>query len=107
MEGRKPMTRNTDWHEGLSPDDLPGDLQIIAQECGMDVAVSLAEKLGGMKLYIPQPNVVTLERKKQFIRENYTTLSVREFILATGLSEATVRAIIKKAEQDARQTSLL
>lgn len=98
----EPVTARPAWHDMVQADDLPGDLQLVAQECGTDVAVALAEALGGMKIYIPQADKIFRPHKKAFIRAN-RAVPVSRLVILTGLSESTVRDLLREIDRDDRQ----
>lgn len=85
------------WFEILKPEELPGDLQLVARECGLDVALKLAEKLGGINIYVSPLKSVLKKRKKEFIRENFNGANCKELAVLTGYSEMQVYRILKNA----------
>jgi len=101
----QPTRSSMNWYDGVTPDDLPGDLGLVAQECGVETAIRMAEALGGMKIYILKPESVLMPLKKAFIR-THREVPIRDLVLLTRLSETTVRDILREADDDRRQGGL-
>ena len=86
------------WMEDLKPEDLPGDLKIVAQGCGMDVALSLAEKMGGVQIYIRPVEKLVSRKKEEYVRKHFTGRNHKELAVATGYSVPWVYKILSKAQ---------
>jgi len=94
------------WAIDLIPEDLPGDLRLVATHCGVDVALSLADKMGGVHLYITKAENALMPRKKKYVVEHFTGNNHRDLALATGLSEREVYKILAATQEDKRQEAL-
>ncbi len=94
------------WFDGMDPEDLQGDLQLVARECGMEVALSLAEKLGSIHIYVRPLDALISARKKEFIRKNFTGANHKELAIAVGWSERYIYEILAEKKDD-RQQSLI
>ncbi len=93
------------WFEGMRPEDLPGDLELVARECGMEVALSLAEKMGSVSIYIRPLDGLISRKKEDYILRNFDGSNHKELAIATGYSERWVYEILRR-ERDDRQTGL-
>lgn len=49
--------------DSIKIEDLTGDIRIIAEHCGIDTAISLITKIGGMEVYVPKSNSVPAIRE--------------------------------------------
>lgn len=56
-EAKRAMTNDPkhDLVDLLQASDLSADMQIIAEQCGMDVVKSLMMNCGGVSFYVPKP----------------------------------------------------
>lgn len=93
------------WLDGLKPEDLPGDLQLVAHECGLDVAIKLAEKMGGVGIYIRPVDSLIAKKKEEYIKKHFNGANHKELAIATGLSERWVYEILNR-ERENRQPKL-
>lgn len=89
-----------EWIKELKPDDLPGDLQLVAQECGMEVAITLAEKLGSIAIYIRPIDRLMSKQKAKYIKEHFNGNNHKELAIATGYSERWVYEILTGENRD-------
>ena len=96
---------STPWHDGLAPDDLPGDLHLVATECGMDVAVALAEKMGGVQIYITRADGLVSDKKKEYIIANFNGRNHKELAIATGWSERYIYVIIEEHRTEKKEAA--
>jgi len=85
-------------------DDLQGDLRMIAEACGIEVALELHAKCSSLKLYIPA-NALD-EFKRRFIRENRKKHSPKHLAQMLAVSETYVYNILSEEKIKASQTSL-
>lgn len=88
------------WTEDLKADDLPGDLQLVAQQCGIDVAVCLAEKMGSVSIYIRPVDGLVATKKEAYIRKHFNGGNHKELAIATGYSERWVYKILEGKKED-------
>ncbi len=97
------------WYDGMTADDLPGDLRLVARECGVNIAIALAEKLGGINIYIRPLKSLESVRKKEFIAKHFDGTNHKELAIATGYCEQQIYRILEEATQpkkDDRQDPL-
>ena len=95
------------WLEGLKPEDLPGDLQLVANECGIDIAIRLAEKMGSVSIYIRPIDSLIAAKKEDYIVKKFNGINHKELAIATGYSERWVYEILdRRATAKRRQPSL-
>ncbi len=50
---------------------LPSTLRKIAEMCGLDNALKIGERFGGVNLYIPKPKALMRDIRNARIREEY------------------------------------
>lgn len=84
------------WEKGLQADDMPtDDLRLIAERCGVDVAIKLMEHLPGIQLYISS------HAKKQlldgYIKRNFdgTRQKANQLALECHVSVAHIYNVLK------------
>ncbi len=87
------------WLDGLKPEDIKGDLGIIAQRCGMEVAIMLSRELGGINVYIGQLKSLEAVKKKEYILANFDGQNYKELALATGYTEEQIYRIVAESRQ--------
>lgn len=97
------------WAKNLAADDMPtSDLRMIANLCGVEVAVKLVENLAGLPIYIPSSAVKTLQR--QYIRKSFdgTSQKAKELALECGVSLAYIYNVVRpgQAEEDESKKQL-
>ena len=95
-----------EWIKELKPDDLPGDLQLVAQECGMDVAIRLAEKMGSISIYIRPIDSLIAQKKEEYIKKHFNGSNHKELAIATGYSERWVYEVLNRDKKTLKQTNL-
>lgn len=79
-------------------DDLSGDIRIVAELCGLDVAVRLIQKMGGTQPSVPR---YALSRAAvRFIRARYDGTNANILALATGMRE---RFVFETVAQDPKK----
>ena len=88
-----------DFLATVTPEDLEGDIGLVAEQCGIDVAVNLVMKVGGTQLSVPK---YALKRAAiRYIRAHYDGTNAKKLAMATGMTErfvydAVATAAIKK-----------
>ena len=85
----------------ISEDDLSEDLKIVADRCGLDVAVRLADKCAGLAIYI-RPARRLDEVKERFVSRHFNGSNRHNIALALDCSSRWVYEIAKKARQEKR-----
>ena len=75
-------------------EDLPPDLQDLADTIGFDATVKLIECRGGEGLYIPKPEKVLRAARDRFIRKEFDGTNHRELARKYGLTVTWIRAIV-------------
>lgn len=73
-------------------EDLPLEMQEIAQNCGMESVMMIIEKYKSMSLYVPK-NLLD-KAKARFIAENYNGANMRDLVRTLDLSERQIRRIL-------------
>lgn len=97
--------KTAEWTKGIKVQDLPKDLQLVAQECGIDVALKLVQQLGGVQLYICKMDALLFNAKRRYVFDKFSGANHTELALATGMTERWVYDILAE-DRDARQTGL-
>lgn len=95
------------WLDSLKPDDFPGDMQLVAQQCGVDVAVKLAEKMGSVRIYVIPIKRILAQKVGKYIIENFRGNNHKELAIETGVSESHVYDVLirnKKSNGTQRNT---
>ena len=103
----KDQTKKNPWYKDLAPEALPeaGHLRLVAERCGIGVALSLAEELAGMQIYIASPDSLVADLKKQYIHDKFNGANHEALALETGYSLRWVYEILKE-EEDVKQSAL-
>ena len=74
-----------DFLATVTPEDLEGDIGLVAEQCGIDVAVNLVMKVGGTQLSVPK---YALKRAAiRYIRTHYNGTNAKLLAIATGMTE--------------------
>lgn len=95
-----------EWIAELKPEELPGDLQLVAQECGIDVAIRLAEKMGGVSIYIRPIDSLLAQKKEAYIIKHFNGSNHKELAIATRYSERWVYEVLSRDKQTLKQKDL-
>lgn len=85
------------WIEDLTVDELPGDLKLVGKACGISVALALAEKMGGMQIYIRPIKNLKARKKAEYIKKNFTGANHKELAIDTGYSIPWIYKILSKS----------
>jgi len=94
MTTRAELNRE-DFLATVTPEDLTGDIGLVAEQCGLDVAVRLILHMGGTKLCVPK---YALKRAAiRFIRANHDGSNTKLLALATGMTERFVQDVVSDA----------
>lgn len=87
----------------ITDQDLPMELQDIAEQIGLSNTVRLVELLGGISIYIPKLETLTRTAKhremyQEYKRSNSTSI-YKELAKKFGYSESHARGIIREFEK--------
>lgn len=78
-------------------DDIPdGNMRLVADLCGLDVAVSLMKNLKGLTIAVPSNGFDKVERQIIYDFYNGTTERLKQLALRLDMNEQTVRNILRK-----------
>lgn len=88
-----------EWLKELKPEDMLGDLHLVAVHCGIDVALKLAEKMGSIRIYIRPLEDHIKGKKREYIIKHFTGNNHKELAIAVGSSEEWVYQVIKEHRQ--------
>lgn len=95
------------WLEDITLKDIKNnDLKMVAECCGLDVAVSLIENMRGMGIYIPKN--ADMELKKRYVRQHYDGHNVNEMVRDLDVSREFVFSVMREAKKVnlSKQTTL-
>lgn len=92
---KKPTITREAFVATVTPEDLGGDIGLVAEQCGVDVAVQLVQRMGGTQLSIPK---YALKRAAiRYIRAHYDGANAKLLVLATGMTERFVYEAVATA----------
>jgi len=88
----------------LNIEDMPtGDMQLIAESCGLDVAIKLMREMGGMSIYIPKyPYFKLIER----ILSEKRIINYKKLAMLFGVTERYVLKILSQKRENDKQEKL-
>ncbi len=86
---------NTLDHEKISLDNLPDDLQMIAETLSIDIALKLSKNFGGMRIYIPKIEHVLRSNRNNHIRQEFNGANHKMLARNYKLTETQIRTILK------------
>ena len=79
----------------ISIEDMPnGDLKMVAEICGMDVAVKLLKELGGINIYIPQNGLRAVMRR--YVKKQFNGRNAKDLANELGISLTSVYRLLKE-----------
>lgn len=93
----------------ITIEDIPeGAMRLVADLCGLDVAVSLMQNMKGLTISVPSNGFEKIEKKIILDEYDGTTETLKKLALNLDLNEKTVRGILKdyKLENTPGQLSL-
>jgi Mor family transcriptional regulator len=97
------------WMKEIAIEDMPNnDLRLVAESCGIEVAVSLMENMSGIAIYVPKLGDKLL--KKRYIIRHYNGHNAKELALLLGMAEKFIFDTIaqhKGNPKNPNQTTLL
>jgi len=95
------MTPKNEYISRIKIEDMPSDdMKIVAEGCGIDVAMNLMRNCGGLSLYIPkQPYYKLINR----IIAEQKIINPKEIAMAFGVSERYVRGIWQQNKIERKQ----
>jgi Mor family transcriptional regulator len=80
----------------MSIESLPETYQDVAEVFGMEGALRLARRSGGMRIYVPKFDSLVRDRRDEMIRKEFTGSNHRELARKYGLSETWIREIVQR-----------
>jgi len=86
---------HSDVLKTVTEDDLYGDMALVAQECGLDTAVSLFCGMAGTSINVPKGAL--MRTVKRYVRGRYTGRNASELAIRCGISERQVYSIVEGA----------
>lgn len=80
----------------ITINDIPeGAMRLVADLCGLDVAVSLMQNMKGLTISVPSNGFEKIEKKIILDEYDGTTETLKKLALNLDLNEKTVRGILK------------
>lgn len=79
--------------EKLEIDDLPEPYRTVAETCGMDVAVELAEQFGGSQIYFQKLDTLMGDLRVKLIKEEFNGYNYNELSKKYGCTARWVRQV--------------
>lgn len=83
----------------IKPEDLTGDLALVRDLCGQDVAIELAIKLSGISIYIP---ATALQQSRMRLTADLLAKgwSYKRIAAYLGVSDRWIRRILERASEN-------
>ena len=86
-------------YDSLTVDQLPNaDIELVAKNCGLEVAVSLLQNMPGISISVPKAGLKEITR--EFIQRNYTGKNMKELALRCNLSLSHAYRLLKSGKED-------
>ena len=86
----------------LKPGDFSsGDLALVEDCLGSDIAFALAAEMNGIQITIAKNALMPI--KKRYVRANFDGSNQKNLAMKTGLSLSTVYSILKDDEEDGKK----
>lgn len=80
----------------VSIDDIPSSMHLVADLCGLDVAISLMQKVNGLIIAVPSNGFQKIEKKIILQEYKNDPLNIKKLALQLNLNEQTVRGTVNK-----------
>ena len=98
-------TAINDMLKNVTTQDMPSeDMRLVAETCGINVAIKLMKGMGGTAIYIPKHPYFKLVEK---IIKEFDNINYKEVALAFGVTERHVRNIWRQNRAKEKQFSFL
>lgn len=98
------MENTPNYIKNFTIDDMPNeDLKLVAELCGVNIAVELMKNLSGMPIYIPARPFI--KAKKRYITEKFdgTTQSIKQLSKECEVTTAHVYDVLKGSVSQKKQ----
>jgi Mor family transcriptional regulator len=82
------------WYDDIKIEDLPGDLQLVARCCSVEIAIELAEKMGSVTIYVRSIDNLLVGKKREYIVKHFTGNNHKQLAIETGVSERYVYDVL-------------
>lgn len=87
-------------------DDLPEPYKTVAEVCGMEVVITLAENFGGSQVYFQQIDTMVDTLKERLIRQEFNGYNYEELARKYKCSTRWVRKLVSDIENKVRNKPL-
>ena len=100
------MIDRAEWIDVVTIEDMPNsDMRLVAESCGIDMAVKLLEELPGIGIFIPKFGMKKLVDK--YISSKHNGSNAKEIAIRCGVSERYVYQLVRVDPLDEHQLKLL
>ncbi|HDH51240.1 MAG TPA: hypothetical protein ENH31_00450 [Nitrospirae bacterium] len=90
----------------LTIEDMPNqDMRLVAEACGIEIAVKLLQELGGIGINIPKFGFKKLVQ--QYVCDHYDGSNAKELALKLGITERHIYNLCQPEQEDNKQMDLL
>ena len=89
--------------EDLKIDDLGEDQKQLAELIGLDKYRLLLKTYGGMSIYIPKPDSLTVLARNEQIRREFDGTNFKELAHKYGLTEVWIRNIVSEKSKELKE----
>lgn len=100
------MNFDGEWWKEIRPEDIPRHFREIVEVVGIEATVKLAQRYGGLAVYVPKPNALFEKRRNELIRRDARVHGYRETALKYGLTEVWVRQIVDHQKEAGKQLGM-
>lgn len=83
-------------NQEVTMNDIPEGMKLVADLCGLNIAVLLLQNLKGLTFSVPSNGFEQIEKKIILQEFDGTTATLKKLALQLDLNEKTVRGILKK-----------
>lgn len=85
----------------LTISDMPNeDLKIVAEFCGVEIALKLLRELPGISINIPKFGLQKISKLREYIYQNLCKKSIKRIALDTGLSEVHIYRMLRETRKE-------
>lgn len=89
------MYKEAELIDDTTIEDLPEEMQTIAELIGLKNLLKLSHYVNGGKIYIPIPESLLRKARNRKIKEEYTGFNCKEISERFGITEDHVRKILR------------
>jgi Mor family transcriptional regulator len=91
------------WKADITLEDMPNnDLKLVAEHCGIAVAITLIENMGGLSIYIPGETFSFRKPMKRYIAKTWDGKNTKELARELGVSLKMIYKILQESSADGK-----